>query len=328
MTLERYKLFGLLVLFVIGAADGVRAATQEQIYRILGEHGIPFDRETAARCAIRGLLTAVDEGARIIAVDQDVPVVTNRTLDTAEEWPEGICYVRLNGLYEGGGAESVRLFKAWAQTGRTGMIVDIRGANGDDIASVDDIGGMFGATNSLLYTVRSGRGDVLESHRVKKAIPLGATPLMLLVDGDTAGACELLAATLKGRKGVMLVGSRTKGDARIRENIRLSDNEILYISTKWLIPAGEVEYDQVGIKPDITVSPLAAGRKSVPSVKRIGKRPSKKEKVDRKLMERVAGDAVLARATDILLGLKALRRTGQQTGAEAGGPASRVPNGW
>ena len=305
----------------------MHAATQEQIYRVLGERGIPFDREAAARRAVEGLLKSVDDGARIVTADDPVPADTNKTLRTAEEWGEGICYVKLNGLYEGGGAESVRLLKAWTKVGRTGMIMDIRGAVGGDIASVDDIGGLFSATNSLLYTVRSGKGEVLESHRVKKENPLGPTPLMVLVDDDTAGACELLAATLKGRKGVMLVGSRTKGDARLRENIRLSEDEMLYISTRWLVPADEVEYDQVGVKPDITVVPLTPGRASIPNVKRIGKRPSEKAKVDRKLMERVAGDAVLARATDILLGLKALGGTSDETKLKDAKPASQLPDG-
>jgi C-terminal processing protease CtpA/Prc len=203
------------------------------------------------------------------------------------------------------------LIRAWVKVRQAGMIIDIRGAGGDDIESVDHIGGMFGETNSLLYTVRNGRGQVLETHRVQEHVPLGGTPLMILIDGHTWGAAELLAATLKGRKGVMLVGSRTKGDARLRENIRMSDEEVLRIATRWLVPAGDVEYDQVGIKPDITVAPSANKAKSMPNVKRIGKRPSEKAKVDRELMERVAGDAVLARATDILLGLKALRRTGE-----------------
>ena len=323
----RYSLFALLAVFLVAITDRGWAATQEQIHRILGERGIPFDREVAVRRALEGFLKAVDEGARIISVDEDVPVETNKTLQTAEEWGEGICYVKLNGLYEGGGEESVRLLKAWSMTGRTGMIVDMRGASGDDIASVDEIGGMFSATNSLLYTVRNGRGEVIESHRVRKENPLGRTPLMLLVDGSTAGACELLAATLKGRQGVMLVGARTRGDARVRENIRLSDEEMLYISTRWLVPAGEVEYDQVGVKPDITVSSQTSGRTSIPNVKRIGKRPSEKAKVDRELMARVADDAVLARATDILLGLKALRKTANQTRTEADQPVPRVPDG-
>jgi len=304
------------------------AATQEQIYDILGERGIPVDREAAARRAVEAVIRSVDEGGRIFSVDDLPPATeTNRTLQTAEEWGEGICYVKLNGLYEGGGSESVRLLRAWSKIGRTGMIMDIRGASGTDIASVDDIGGMFGPTNCLLYTVRSGRGEVLESHRVSKAAPLGATPLMVLVDGNTRGASELLAATLKGRKGVMLVGSRTKGDARLRENIRISDNEVLHISTRWLVPAGDVEYDQVGVKPDVAVAPRTTMPASVPNVKRIGKRPSKKDKVDRKLMERVAGDAVLSRATDILLGLKALRKADRRAAAGGATPAARVPDG-
>jgi len=315
----------IVFLSVFAAVTGSAvAATQQEILKVLDDHGIPYDREVVEASAVKGILSAVDEGARIISSIETGTAVTNRTLVRKEEWAEGICYLKLEGLRSGGGALCIKHLKAWSEEGRAGLIMDIRGAGGADLESVDDMLGMFTATNTLLYTVRDGRGKIIETHRTGKETPIGKTPLMVLVGRETRGASELLAGSLSGKPGVMLLGSRTRGDARLRERILLKKKEILYIATKWLVLADDVEYDQVGIKPDIEVSETAGReyRQPVPVRKRIGKKMSDKAKIDRKLMERVADDPVLARATDIHLGLKALR--GEESGGEGGSRKSEV----
>lgn len=305
MILQRTIIVCLSVFAVV--TGSAVAVTQQEILKVLGDHGIPYDREMVEASAVKGVLNAVDEGAKIISSIESA--ATNKTLIKKEEWAEGICYLKLEGLRSGDGNLCIKYLKAWSAEGRAGLIMDIRGAGGADLESVDDMLGMFTATNTLLYTVRDGHGGIIETHRTGKEISIGKTPLMVLVDKGTRGASELLAGSLRGRHGVMLLGSRTRGDARLREKIPLKENEILYIATKWLVLVDDVEYDQVGIKPDIEVSEMAGKehRQPVSVRKRIGKKISDKAKIDRKLMERVADDPVLARATDILLGLKALR---------------------
>ena len=303
------KILGkITVLFFVLTGVAV-AVTQQELFNVLDVRGIPYDREVVELSAVKGVLSAVDEGARIIHSDE--VAVTNRILVTKEEWAEGICYLDLEGLQSGSGALCAKYLKAWSDDDRAGLIMDVRGAGGVDLESVDDILGMFVATNTLLYTVRDGRGNVVEKHCTTKETSIGKTPLMVLVDGKTKGASELLAGLLSGKSGVMLLGAQTRGDAGLRENITLKDGEVLYIATKWLVLADDVEYDQVGISPDIEILEMLdkEAAQYVPLRKRIGKKVSDKAKVDRKLMERVADDPVLARATDILLGLKALRDT-------------------
>jgi hypothetical protein len=144
----------------------------------------------------------------------------------------------------------------------------------------------------------------------------------MLENDETRGASEILVAVLKGTKGVMLLGTSTKGDHAIRELFPLSKSESLYIATRWVFPANGVEYNGTGVQPNIVVpagarnaiSTNAANEMAVSdSIRALWKPFSDKAKIDRGLMQRVSGDATILRATDILLGLKELRFNATET---------------
>jgi len=140
-------------------------------------------------------------------------------------------------------------------------------------------------------------------------------PIMLLIDGQTRGGCELLATVLKERGKAMLIGSPTKGDGVIRETIPVSEAFVVRIATRWVVSthSGAIRSLGNGLSPDVEVIVDRSEPFIVPAKTDAEENLSEKVKNDMELMARVGGDAVLARATDILLGLKALDGDGSET---------------
>ncbi|MQA95140.1 MAG: PDZ domain-containing protein [Streptosporangiales bacterium] len=92
-------------------------------------------------------------------------------------------------------------------------------------------------------------------------------PVVVLVNGGTASAAELVAAALQDRERAVVVGSRTFGKGAIQEERRLSDGSALKLTVgRYLDPSGR-SIDGVGVRPDVLVAsdkaPAVAERRAV-----------------------------------------------------------------
>jgi carboxyl-terminal processing protease len=80
-----------------------------------------------------------------------------------------------------------------------------------------------------------------------------ATPLVVLVDGGTASAAEVVAAALQDRGRAVIIGSRTFGKGSVQEPSQLSDGSALELTVgRYYTPNGH-SLDGVGITPDVQV---------------------------------------------------------------------------
>jgi carboxyl-terminal processing protease len=78
-------------------------------------------------------------------------------------------------------------------------------------------------------------------------------PLVVLVDGGTASAAEIVAAALQDRGRAVLLGSRTFGKGSVQAPSRLSDGSALELTVgHYLTPSGR-SIDGVGVEPDVAV---------------------------------------------------------------------------
>jgi carboxyl-terminal processing protease len=78
-------------------------------------------------------------------------------------------------------------------------------------------------------------------------------PLVVLVDGDTASAAEIVAGAIQDDKVGTLVGTRTFGKGLVQETFALPDGGAIKMTTaRYLTPAGR-DIDKVGIAPDVVI---------------------------------------------------------------------------
>jgi C-terminal processing protease CtpA/Prc len=302
------RLLALIAVAALAAAVRAPSATETEVYRVLAERGIPVETGTVSRAAVEGMLSAIDPGGRLLS-----PAETNEarglSIEKAETWPGDIAYLRLAGLGDPAASNVVRQLDTWSSRRLLGLVVDLRDAGGHSLSALDEVAGRLVRGDPELYAVTDWRSRVLETHRAAAATNAlaGRVPVVVLVGGQTRHASELLAAVLKGREGVMLLGSKTEGDARVRQRIPLSDGESLFLAVGRALPAAGPEYDAVGVSPDIAVGPGAASTPAPPEKTALGEPLSARAAADRERALRVGDDAVLGRAVDILLGLQAVR---------------------
>ena len=251
---------------------------------------------------------AADAKSRVVKVERVRR--EEASLTDVEDLPAGMGYMRAAGIFPGAGAEIVAVLEKWQSTNTFGAILDLRGAAGMAQEEVGIVASWFASDGERLYTLRQPQGDENVSAKgATKAI--ARLPLMVLVDEETTGASELLAAVLAGSvKGVMLIGRETSGDPLIREPQKLSTGRYALLATRQLKTADETTYGgSTGVMPDVAITESALNEtvyEPDAPVLRKGKSMTDEEKEDKALRDRTRNDTYLRRAADVLLGLKAL----------------------
>jgi carboxyl-terminal processing protease len=136
-----------------------------------------------------------------------------------------------------------------------GVILDLRGNPGGLLDEAVEVASAFLDGGPVVSYEQRDAAD-----RTLNAIGAGdtQTPVVVLVDGGTASAAEVVAAALQDRSRAVIVGSRTYGKGSVQEPSVLPDGSAIEFTIgRYLTPAGRV-IDGRGIEPDVLVDPLEA----------------------------------------------------------------------
>ncbi len=137
-----------------------------------------------------------------------------------------------------------------------GIVLDLRGNAGGLLHEAVEVASAFLA-DGVVVTYR-GRGV---EDQVYKVVSRGdtQTSLVVLVDGGTASAAEVVAGALQDRDRAVIVGARTYGKGSVQQPIRLADGTGIELTVaRYYTPSGHT-VDGVGIRPDIDVEPNSDG---------------------------------------------------------------------
>ncbi|NKB25868.1 MAG: hypothetical protein GKR87_16155 [Kiritimatiellae bacterium] len=224
-----------------------------------------------------------------------------------ETLPFELCYIRLHGLYKGSHSKIVSHIQSWDKEGRYGLIIDLRGANGEDIKTVIELIDLYTSKDVFLFSFRNRQDEELALYKSTSERSI-TMPTMVLVDKDTVGAAEVLAAAFMGStRGAMILGEPTHGDMLVRKALSLSTGDTLYMATRRLVLGDGTLYDgRKGIQPNLLVKTKTSVEEEDDSNAPLLGKPEEKESVYKKLRKRFRRDPVLRRAVDVLSGLKAL----------------------
>lgn len=283
--------------------------------RILSIQGTPTTNVTLGD-ALRLLRGHAAGGADLVVArgaDAPVTVRVERVLsplplfELAETWPREIGYARVNGLGADSGKQILEKLREWAGAAFAGGILDLRGADGADVASAAQIASAFASPGSSLFSFLDRAGNSVTNYQAVGTAAIDL-PVMLLVDEHTSGAAEALAAAAADSlRGVLVIGRETAGDPAIREPLPLAGGYAVYIATRRLVTGDGAVFDGLsGVKPTVNL-PAGPGKiEYEPEVLPDRRIRLDEEDSDLALRDRIRGDAVLQRAVDVLLGLKAL----------------------
>ncbi|WP_287131152.1 S41 family peptidase [Candidatus Cyanaurora vandensis] len=119
----------------------------------------------------------------------------------------GRVYLRLSTL-EGGVGQVLGLLHRYAHD--RGIVLDLRGATGDDPQTLADLARLFVAKTPLFFSALNKNQQ--QPHPATVRPIAQEVPLVLLVDGQTRGAAEALAGGLQLLGRARVLGTKTRGD--------------------------------------------------------------------------------------------------------------------
>ncbi len=288
--------------------SGPAALAPDDVLRCMERHGVVHDVAALRRAAAEAMLKAVDARAELMDEAGARRWATNRSICCATQWPGAVAYVKLAGLYPGDAAEVGEALRRYtAQDGTGGAILDLRGGAGNATSGIAAVAGTVMDAGDPVLAIRAGGVATVAVVRALAPAAPRRCALVLLTDGGTAGASEALAAGLKGRPGVMVLGAATAGDGAARERVAIADGYTAYLATGRFVLPGGAGVPAHGVQPDIAI---AAGEPNNGTRKRPDALSAARATSAgiRSLMHQVNDDPVLRRAVDLLLGLQAMAR--------------------
>jgi len=252
------------VITIISPLPGTPA---EQVGLQPGDVIVEIDRESTENMnidrAVRNIrgpegsdvtLTIFREGAR----EMEDFVVTRAqieipTVETSQQ--EGVFIIALysfNALSEMKMQEALR---EYVQSGSDKLIIDLRGNPGGFLQSAVAIASYFLPTGKVVLRESFGEGQEEQLYRSqgKTLKQFAPDEIVVLIDGGSASASEILAGALHEQDYATLVGTNSFGKGSVQELVNLPQGSALKVTiARWLTPNGTT-LSAGGLTPDVIV---------------------------------------------------------------------------
>lgn len=175
----------------------------------------------------------------------DYPVVEYKIF---EEDENKIGYIYLSSFSDSSTKQVKNVLASLEKENIDSLIFDVRSNTGGYLDAATDIASIFIKKGKTLYTLENNDGKKViydETNEERKY------EMVVLIDGATASASEILAASLKESYGAILVGTQTYGKGKVQQTSVLSDKTMIkYTTANWYTPNGD-SIDGIGLTPGI-----------------------------------------------------------------------------
>ena len=133
------------------------------------------------------------------------------------------------------------------------VILDLRGNGGGYVQAAKTVASLWLEKNALIVSEKTGSKTV-EEIRATGDNPLKGVKTVILLDGSSASASEIVAGALKEHKAAQIVGEKSYGKGSVQTTIDMLNGALLKVTiAKWFTPSGK-NISNNGISPDIKVS--------------------------------------------------------------------------
>jgi carboxyl-terminal processing protease len=212
------------------AVDKMRGPTGSEIRLTIGRPGTsqPFE------------LTLVRDVIRVASV--------------RERWLEpGFAYLRISQFQKNTGSDVLSaLQRLLAEQPIKGLVLDLRNNPGGVLGASVDVAGLFMEGGTVVYT--EGRlQDAGRSYAASSEDATGGVPLVVLINGGSASASEIVAGALQDHGRAVIMGTRSFGKGSVQTVLPISESRAVKLTTaRYFTPNGR-SIQAEGIAPDVLV---------------------------------------------------------------------------
>lgn len=120
-----------------------------------------------------------------------------------------------------------------------GLILDLRGNGGGLLSEAINLVGLFVPRNTLVVTTRGKLKDTYKEYRTSTQPISTDIPIVVLIDGASASASEIVAGALQDMDRAIIIGKQSFGKGLVQNVISLPYNTRLKVTVaKYYIPSG------------------------------------------------------------------------------------------
>jgi len=236
------------------APNGIAASTNvapdfQEIYDLLKSNLTGISDAELNRAAVDGLLTNLRGKVSLLADDKaSQQKATGSSVTKAVVLEEDVAYLRVGRVAEGLAQEISAANQGLSGTNKLkGLVLDLRFTEGDDFAAAAAGADLFVAKERPLLDWGNG---MVKSKEKDNPINL---PVAVLVNRDTSGAAEALAAVLRETGSGLILGAKTAGGAMTAKDFTLRHGQLLRIAVVPVKLGDGTAMSAQGVKPDIEV---------------------------------------------------------------------------
>jgi carboxyl-terminal processing protease len=266
-------------------------------------------------------LTIFREGdTELKEVTLERAIITIQSVREAELIEDRIGYIRLSDFRENTADDLAVSLKQLKDQQMDALILDLRNNPGGLLDVAVSVAEVFLDRNALIVSTKGRLRNQNQELRTRASGLLNDLPLVVLINEGSASASEIVAGAIQDHRRGIIMGTKSHGKASVQTIFPLEDGSALRLTTsKYFTPSGRSIHGQ-GIPPDVEVpferppeDKEKAGQEGQsaeevfdrlePDAPQDGEPPAK-SKDAKDLMERKRLDNQLARAIDLLKGIK------------------------
>lgn len=208
---------------------------------------------------------------------------------TSESLGDGTGYVRIRNFQEDTARQILKHMSDLRSRGSLkGLVLDLRQNPGGLLEQSVEVANLFVKTGTLVVTEGEGK-RMRQEYEADGHAPFADLPLVVLVDGGSASAAEIVAGALKNDDRAPLIGTTTFGKGTVQVMYEVGDGALKLTVAQYLTP-GDISIQGVGVVPDIELIPATASAETVA----LGTGDDRREHDPKRLLEafgKVAHDA-------------------------------------
>lgn len=151
-------------------------------------------------------------------------------------------------------AEAIDLLEKENKAPLPGLILDIRNNGGGLLEQSVDVSGHF-LSGGEVVSVRGRQDDDIDRYHAKHGQKLAGIPMVVLINGNSASASEIVAGALQDRGRALIVGTPTFGKGSVQSVYPLrggKEGALRLTTARYFTPAGR-SIQGLGITPDVWV---------------------------------------------------------------------------